>query len=199
MSQYFEPNAAVSDYRTLQLNFRGKNLTYNTNAGLFSYTEPDPNSIMLLRHMCTCEHLSGDFLDLGCGWGLIGIALASAFNINLTMSDINPLALEFAESNAKLNNIKARVIESNGFEAFSSDDKFDCIALNPPIHAGKEVCFKLFEESALHLKPGGHFWIVMLDKHGAKTALKKIRDIYGITELIYKNKGVNVLRATFSA
>jgi 16S rRNA (guanine1207-N2)-methyltransferase len=131
-------------------------------------------------------------LDLGCGWGLIGITLAKVYGYDLTMSDTNGSALFYAEKNAAANKVPARIVKSNGFEAFDENDRYDLITLNPPIHAGKDVCFALYTEAAMHLTAGGVFAAVFLDKHGGSSHKKKLREIFPYVNEAYRSNGVTV-------
>jgi len=81
-------------------------------------------------------------------------------------------------------------LTSDCFENIS--DKFDTITLNPPIHAGKDVVFRMFEEAAAHLNPGGAFYAVMLEKHGAKSARRKLVEVFLACEALYHKKGAYV-------
>ncbi|MDR0272694.1 MAG: methyltransferase [Clostridiales bacterium] len=189
MSHYFVENPDVlTRERELELEIFGEKLRFLTNNGLFSCDKIDEASLTLIKNL---PPITGAFLDLGCGYGVIGIALAKKFPIALTQSDINGVALEYAQKNAKLNGVSSNVIHSDGFEKIFG--AFDVITLNPPIHAGKETMFRLYEESAAHLRPGGSFFIVIQKKHGAESSVKKINEIFQTCNVIYKKKGVFVI------
>ncbi|MCL1845370.1 MAG: methyltransferase [Defluviitaleaceae bacterium] len=197
MKQYFSENPEIlTREREISINIYGADLRFLTNNGLFSCDKIDENSLALVENM---PEITGDLLDLGCGYGFIGIALAkreptsAASNFTLTMSDINRIALAYAEKNAALNNVAAKFIHSDSFEKIP--DAFDCITLNPPIHAGKEAVYRMYEESAAHLRPGGSFFIVIQKKHGAESSVKKLAEIFSRVEILHKRKGCHVIRA----
>jgi 16S rRNA (guanine1207-N2)-methyltransferase len=196
MNHYFTDNK-TPDPKTekhFTLHFRSASADFVTNEGMFSHGEADPNSVILMRTI-SMPLMSGrpSLLDLGCGYGLIGVMMAKGYGYELTMSDVNGSALYYAEKNAAANGVTARIIKSDGFEHFSKDDRYDVITLNPPIHAGKDVCFALYEGAAEHLTPGGRFTAVFMDKHGGKTHRKKLGEIFRVVEDIYKKDGVTVV------
>jgi 16S rRNA (guanine1207-N2)-methyltransferase len=175
MSHYFiEDNSLTPDEKTFSFFFSGKSFEFKSNSGLFSNGEPDPNSVLLLRNIT--PEKGAKMLDLGCGWGLIGIAAAKVYGVSVTFADINKNALEYAKINAAKNGVSGTFIKSDGFAEIN--DYFDLITLNPPIHAGRETVLRLFSESALHLGKNGQFVIVINEKHGAKSYEKSLREIY---------------------
>lgn len=79
-----------------------------------------------------------------------------------------------ANENLKLHNVKDfKLIKSDSFE--NIDEKFDVILSNPPIRAGKQVIFNIYENSYNHLNDKGCFYCVIQTKHGAKSTEKKIK------------------------
>jgi len=192
MKQYFDENKTVlTNERLLPLSLFGKEFKFWANNGLFSCDKIDTASIILLENI---PPLTGHLLDLGCGYGTIGVVLATINNIKLTMSDINNIALSYAAKNAALNNVTATCIHSNGFENLSGI--YDNIVLNPPIHAGKEVMYRLYNGAANHLAPDGALYIVIHKKHGAESTIKALGEIFDECHVIYKRKGIYVLSST---
>jgi 16S rRNA (guanine1207-N2)-methyltransferase len=190
MNQYFieNPNLPANE-RELSLEIFSHTLHFTTNSGLFSCEKIDDASLTLVKKM---PPLHGEVLDLGCGYGFIGIALAKANNISLTQSDINGIALNYARRNAQKNAISSTFIHSDGFEKITQ--LFDTITLNPPIHAGKETMYRLYSDAASHLHPGGSFYIVIQKKHGAESSLKKLNELFAHCEIMYKKKGLFVIK-----
>jgi 16S rRNA (guanine1207-N2)-methyltransferase len=177
MSHYFiEDDSLEKKPISFKVSLFGKSFDFESGAGQFSYGEADPNSLLILRSLDIKNGEDIKMLDLGCGWGLIGIAAARVFGVNIVFSDINGNALSFAEKNARENGVSGIFIKSDGF--LSIDEEFDLITLNPPIHAGRETVLRLFSESAAHLTPDGVFITVINEKHGAKSCEKSLREIF---------------------
>ena len=192
MSHYFIENRKVlTNERLLNAEIFGMKFKFLSNNGLFSCDKVDDVSGVLIENLPV---LKGSLLDLGCGYGFIGIVLAKKYKLDLTMSDINSIAVNYAETNAKLNAIEAKTICSNGFENIHGS--FDTITLNPPIHAGKDIIYKLYKEAALHLSKGGNFYVVIQKKHGAESSYKKLCEIFDSCDVVYKKKGCFIFRAT---
>lgn len=190
MSHYFIENEEILTHqRTLPLEYKGRSFKFLSNNGLFACDGVDKASMLLVDNMPV---ISGDYLDLGCGYGVIGIVLASFNEIDLYFADINKIALDYAVKNAGLNGTTvAGQYHSDGFDDIG--EKFDHITLNPPIHAGKDVMYKLYRQAAKHLNVGGAFYIVIQKKHGAESAMKELGKIFDTMEVLYKKKGVYVL------
>ena len=195
MNHYFIENPdLLTDERELILNIWGITLKFLSNNGLFSCDKIDDASIAMLENL---PPLEGALLDLGCGYGTLGIVLAKKYDVSLTMADINAIALEYAAKNAKLNGVAATTIHSDCFANISG--KFDNIVLNPPIHAGKDIMYRMYEEAAQHLNPGGSLYVVIYKKHGAESTMKKFEEIFGGVDIVYKKKGLFVVRGQIIA
>ena len=173
--------------------YRGCDLTFETDAGVFSRGEVDPGTALLLKALP--EDLSGDLLDLGCGWGIIGISLAKAFpGARVTMADVNTRALALSEKNAKKNGAEVRCLESDGFAALR-DQTFDAVITNPPIRAGKQVIYQMFADAAAALRPGGSLFLVIRKQQGAESCMKYLATLFAHVEKLDREAGYWVLRA----
>ena len=192
MSHYFiEDPSLLTNERILELEIFNMHFKFLSNNGLFSCDKVDEASITLLRNI---PPISGTLLDLGCGYGTLGIVLAKKYGVKLTMADINSIALDYAIKNARLNGIDGITpIHSNSFENITGT--FNNIVLNPPIHAGKDVMYNMYEKSAQHLTPGGALYIVIQKKHGAESTIKKLREIFPTVNVLYKKKGCYVVQS----
>ena len=173
--------------------YRGYGLNFMTDAGVFSRGELDVGSRLLLDALPALE---GDVLDLGCGWGAIGVAIAKANrNARVVMADVNHRALGLAKENCQRNGVAAEVIESDGMSALM-ERRFDAVVTNPPIRAGKQVIYKMFADAAKTLREAGALYLVIRKQQGAESCVKYLKTLYGAVEKLDKSGGFWVLKAT---
>ncbi|MBI2476376.1 MAG: class I SAM-dependent methyltransferase [Candidatus Taylorbacteria bacterium] len=161
----------------------GTPFTFHTTWGLFSPEKIDEGTMALLEHVVVKE---GDaILDLGCGYGALGIPLAKLASGGTThMVDKDFVAVEYAEKNALLNNVKnVEVYLSNGFDQVPRDTRFDTIVSNLPAKISKEFFWILFEEARQRLSPGGTFYAVTIA--GLRRFVERnFKTIFGNYELL---------------
>jgi 16S rRNA (guanine1207-N2)-methyltransferase len=195
MGHYFiEDTAVAPDERRFVYYCGGTPISFVSDAGLFSHGQVDGATDFLLRALTADRQLEHDsqFLDLGCGWGAVGVSLGKAYpNLFVTFADINPKALRFAEQNARNNGVRGRFVLSNAFADINGS--FDCAALNPPIHAGREACRAMLLGCIEHLTANGALYVVMRKKHGAESFFCEATAKYCV-DMIRKEKGVFVFR-----
>ncbi len=195
MGHYFIDENLEDDFRIINDTIMKKNYTFKTNSGVFSKEHVDTHSRLLIEQVIMHSKCT-KVLDVGCGYGVVGIVFAKHFNISVDMFDINERAVNLAIHNCELNGVLANVFVSDEFSSEKIEDDYDTILLNPPIRAGKEVCYRLYEESFNHLCKGGSLYIVIHKKHGAKSSLKFLDNLYSNLEILYKKKGLYVVKAT---
>lgn len=172
--------------------YKGHTLIFETDAGVFSRDGLDKGTALLLHAL---PPLSGSVLDLGCGWGAVGISAAKAYpDIQVTMVDINSRAVELSRKNAKSSGVSVRVLQSDGFSALEGE-KFSYILTNPPIRAGKQVIYGLFQKSAEHLLPGGSLYLVIRKQQGAPSAMTYLNTIFLKVQVVERGGGFFVIRA----
>lgn len=190
---YYTANpASAHDERRVALTALGNELVFTTDAGVFSRDGLDKGTEALLNALP--EPMEGRVLDLGCGWGPVGVALGKKYPaLEIVMTDINQRAAELARRNLAANGVRAQVVQGDGFAAV--EGSFDTILTNPPIRAGKAVIYALFREARARLNPGGALYIVIRKQQGAPSALKFLREVYAEAEVIDRSGGFHVIRA----
>ena len=193
MDHYFTNNENLaSEIRYINYNYGDINFTFASDNGIFSKNKIDYGSKLLVETFLNSSHLkTGDFLDLGCGYGYVGITLSKLLDINMTMVDINKRAIHLAKMNLKNNNVSAEVYLSDGFANISQT--FDVIITNPPIRVGKDILLKLLLDSASHLKNSGELWFVMRKDQGVKSVMKILEENY-TCEVMAKSKGFYIVK-----
>ena len=190
MSHYFEnDNNLVSDIKPFNVNINGNSFTFNTDNGVFSKGELDYGTSLLIRNVLNLD-VTGDILDLGCGYGAIGIIISKITNSNVTMSDVNKRAIHLTKMNAKKNNVTVNIIESDGY--LNINNKFDYVISNPPIRVGKKALYKLLIDTKEHLKENGKLIIVVRKEQGALSLIKDMKEYYNI-EILDKSKGFMII------
>lgn len=188
--QYFQaaPTSA-HDVRRLAFTLNGRLYLVETDAGVFSRDGLDEGSALLLD--AVLPHLKGRVLDLGCGWGAVGLVAATQVSgLEVVMTDINGRAVELARRNLDANRARATLFCGDGLDAVQGD--FDWILLNPPIRAGKQAVYKLFSDSAARLNTGGTLAIVIRKQQGALSAKAFLDTIFGSVSLIGRKKGYHI-------
>ena len=199
MSHYFkdDPNLA-SNIKEIKFEVNGLIMNLFTDNGVFSKGKVDEGSLAFLRVLLPLD-LGKNILDLGCGYGTLGLTLAMAKKeARVTLADINPRALNMCKRNAELHNLSNRVtiLQSDIYEKI--EGPYDSIVVNPPIRAGKKVTYRMYEEAKQYLIDGGSLYIVIRKAQGAESASKYIETIFGNVTLLKREKGYYIYRATKS-
>ena len=194
--QYFTRDPqSKSNPKTWTFELRGQILTFTSDVGVFSKGKVDFGSRTLIEAFRLPE-VEGAIVDLGCGYGPIGLAIAKAYpDRQVIMGDVNQRATELSEKNAKnnkINNVKCYL--SDRFENLP-DGPFASVLINPPIRTGKKMVHQMFEDAYRYLKEEGELWIVIQKKQGAPSAIKKLKTLFQEVEIVKKNKGYFVIRA----
>ena len=191
---YFTDNRDLpSRKREMKYFFLGTEYAFITDDGVFSKGEVDYGTHTLLKALSE-ESLTGSVLDLGCGYGVIGVVLKKSFpDITLTAVDVNPRVAELATENAAKNGTPFEVLVSDGFEEIA-ERTFDTVVTNPPIRAGKKVIYRMFEDAHAHLTEGGRFYAVIRRNQGAESAMNKLAELFGSCDLIDRDRGYWVLK-----
>lgn len=181
------------DY-TLQENLRGHELAFATTHGLFSYKKIDDGTKLLIDSV---EFRDGDnILDLGCGYGPIGIALAKNNpKGKVFMVDRDFVAVEYAQKNCERNRLSnCEVLLSNGFSHLEGR-KFDVIVSNLPSHFSNDMLEWILQDAKNHLQAGGKLYVVTVSKLG-KFIKRKFESIFGNYEKVNHDKMYTISSAT---
>ena len=190
MGQYFTNDILKSEYRNIVYKYDDKIFNFLSDLGVFSKDRVDYASKLLLETYFKYGKKNINGLDVGCGYGFIGVTLSKMMNINFDMIDVNKRALHLTEINIKNNKVLANSFESDIYS--NIEKKYDLIITNPPIRAGKNVYMKFLFDSINYLTDDGEFWFVMNKSHGAKTTIDLIKSIYNVN-ILKKDKGFFVV------
>ena len=188
MSHYFTDNKDLdSNRQEFNYKFDNEEFVFTTDCGVFSKDAVDYGSYLLIK--CVYQKpLGSKILDLGCGYGVIGIIL-SRYNpfTEVHLVDVNSRATELAKLNGKKNNVKIDVFQTDDIRSLNNN--YSTITLNPPIRAGKVVMFSLYERAYDCLEKGGKLYIVIQKKHGANSSYEKLKDLFDEVTILDKVHG----------
>ena len=193
MTEHYFTNANLpSDTRKITYNYEGDSITFTSDLGVFSKDKLDYGSRLLIETFTKQDIYNAKILDVGCGYGFIGLSLAKFRNAKVTMVDVNKRAVHLANMNIKSNRLdEVEAFESNIYE--SVEGKYDIIITNPPIRTGRETVLEFLRGAKDHLNENGELWFVMRKNHGGLTVAKLLEDLYKI-EIVEKSKGFLIFR-----
>ncbi len=188
---YYEDNRDLAhDFKVLNFKLLDQDLKFKTDSGVFSKSSVDYGSRVLLEAF---SPVGETLLDIGCGYGVLGLTLAKKYNLLATLSDVNPRALDLAMHNSKLNSVNAKIQKSYMYDEIIG--RFDNIVANPPIRAGKVVVHGILAGAFDHLNSRGQLIAVIQKKQGAPSAQKKMKEVFGNCEIVIKDKGYYILKS----
>ena len=196
LEHYFTNNTNLkSEIRTLTYNFENTPFEFFSDNGVFAKNKIDYASKLLVETFIENHkeiEKESTLLDVGCGYGFLGIVAGKILNINIELVDINKRALHLCERNIKLNEVKGKAYESNAYECVKN--KYEYIITNPPIRAGKNTVLEILKGAKNHLLDNGELWFVINKDQGAKSTEKLLKECYNV-EVLAKSKGFYVFRA----
>lgn len=189
---YSKKPASGSSPTEIRYKYMGRSFLFRADSGVFSKDKVDRGTDLLLEAL-ECEK-ARCFMDMGCGYGLVGICYGAVHSDSaIYMADINERACKLAQANATLNGVLADVRQSDGFAAFDGVI-FDCIAMNPPIRAGKQVVRGLMSQAIDALEVGGRLYVVIRTRQGAASLRGFLEELFGACEEPERGSGYRVLK-----
>jgi 16S rRNA (guanine1207-N2)-methyltransferase len=151
----------------LRFLYRGELLTFTLDRGIFASRGLDPGSALLIQNLGVAP--TDRVLDLGCGWGAVGVAAAkSAPEGHVVLTDVNRRAARLARQNLARNRIRNAEVRVGPFFEPVPEERFDVIATNPPYRIGREQIIHLLEQAPGHLSPGGRLLLVGKGSEGIR-------------------------------
>ena len=192
MEHYFTNNENLkSEIKELSYSYDNYVFSFLSDNGVFSKERLDYGSRFLLETYLK-NHTSkpNNFLDVGCGYGFLGICLSKILDVKGTMIDVNKRAVHLTKRNIEGNRVDCDAFVSNVYEEVN--DKYDLIITNPPIRAGKKVLIDILDGSKEYLTSDGECWFVMRKDHGVKTMIKTLENSFKC-QIIDKSKGFYIV------
>lgn len=197
MSHYYEFDPSLES-KPKQVSFEicGVKLTLTSDIGVFSKNRLDEGTMILLDTIVPLIHEDEFILDLGCGYGAVGMTIASIIkSARVLCVDVNPRAVDLTKQNAQTLLLSQRVSVRQSDIYENVDEIFDSIVLNPPIRAGKKVTYRMYLEGHKHLKTDGSMFIVIRKAQGALSALEYLESIFSNVKILKKKRGYVVIQA----
>lgn len=190
---YVDDQKELINRKEISFRFLSIDFIFETADGIFSKDRVDQGSEILLKSLVK-EDFEAKILDYGCGYGVVGIVLGK-LDYQSVLIDITHKAIALSEINLKKNKVDAKLelIVDNQLDKYY--DCFKTVLLNPPIRAGKKTIYQMFENTYHFLQKNGQLFIVIRKQHGAKSALKKLQEIFDQVVVINKEKGYWVIKA----
>ncbi|MCI4363291.1 MAG: methyltransferase [Thermoplasmata archaeon] len=198
--QYFaERPHSASRRRELRFLYRGDILSFETDRGVFASSGLDPGTALLIENLRVGER--DRVLDLGCGWGAIGIAAArSAPHGSVLLTDVNRRSVMLARANLRRNAITNAEVRQGSLYEPTEAERFDLIATNPPYHAGRPAVLSILEGAPDHLRPPGRLLLVGKGSQGVRFYQAWLEERWkGGVEVLARGSGYRVLEARWEA
>jgi 16S rRNA (guanine1207-N2)-methyltransferase len=194
--QYFARRpGSPHELREVSATIRGRSFRFLTDSGVFAKRGPDAGTILLAEALVIPA--SALTLDLGCGYGVLGIvAAALAPQGRAVLTDVNQRAVALAKKNIESNGLTNAEARAGEFYRPVEGLLFDAIVTNPPVRAGKDVLERMAREGREHLVHGGTYWVVLRTRQGAPSHKRLLASIYDEVAEPAKGGGYRVLAAT---
>lgn len=175
----------------IHTNLRGRPFKFLTSSGVFSKRRVDLGTRLLIESMVLPEE--GRVLDIGCGYGAVGIA-AAAFNprLHVVMVDVNERAVRLAKQNVRLNGVDNAEVRRGRLYEPVRDLSFNCVHSNPPVSAGMETVKAIIVKAPERMTDKALFQMVVKSKIGGKRLHTLLEVTFGNVKILARNSGYRV-------
>jgi len=187
---YSKKQTSELNLKKIMIRLKTKEFELYTASGVFSKKRIDKGTKLLIENVLI--EPEDNILDLGCGIGVVGISLKLSYpKLKVVMSDVNKRAVTISKKNIKLHKLEdIKALKSDIFSNIKT--KFNTILVNPPQTAGKNVCFKIIEDSKKFLLPKGYLQLVARHKKGGSVLEEKMVVVFNNVKQIAKGSGYRV-------
>jgi 16S rRNA (guanine1207-N2)-methyltransferase len=176
----------------IQTCLRGRNFEFLTSSGTFSKDHIDLGTRLLIESMILPE--KGCVLDMGCGYGPIGVVAAALKpSLSVVMVDVNRRATLLASENAIKNHLNNVEVRRGDLYSVVDDLTFDCVLSNPPVSAGMDTVKAVIYEAPKHLAHKGSLQMVVRSKIGGKRLLDFFHEAFGNVDVLARESGYRAL------
>ena len=201
---YSKEPVSASNERCIEYTIGSERFSFITDSGVFSISRVDHGTDILLNAILK-DHpaVPGRILDIGCGYGPIGVVLGSIYPAaHVHMVDVNERAMDLARRNAqaaKLTDYTVEPVDHLLDLLNAPENAFQMVVTNPPIRAGKAVVYGIFAQAQEQLAPGGALYVVIRKNQGGPSAIKELERLFGSCTVIDRQSGFHILKAVKTA
>jgi 16S rRNA (guanine1207-N2)-methyltransferase len=165
-----------------------------TASSVFSKKQVDLGTRLLIESMQLPD--AGAVLDVGCGYGAVGIAAAASNPLlHVVMTDVNMRAVQLARRNIKLNKVSNVEVRHGYLYETIKNSMFDCVLSNPPVSAGMETVKAIITHAPRVMIEEATFQMVIRSKIGAKTLPSVFNEVFGDCIVLARKSGYRVFLA----
>ena len=176
----------------IRTHLRGRFFEFLTSSSVFSKERVDPGTRLLVESMVLPKE--GQGLDLGCGYGTVGIVAATINpGLHLVMVDVNERAVWLARENARRHRVENVEVRRGVLYEPVGDMKFDTVLCNPPMSAGMQTVLPMVTDAPEHLKRGGLLQLVVRSKTGSTRLSSELEKTFGNVRVLARKSGYRVL------
>ena len=177
--------------RVIHAYLRGRYFEFLTASGVFSRNRVDLGTRLLIESMVLPDE--GTILDLGCGYGSVGIVAATIKpKLQVYMTDVNERAVWLAKKNVRKNQLENVKVKRGFLYTPVENMKFDAILTNPPVSAGVKTVNQIIAGAPAHLKSGGTFQIVVRSKIAGKRFTSMLEENFSNVQILARKSGYRV-------
>jgi len=178
----------------IKTRLRGELFKFLTASSVFSKKQVDLGTRILIEAMQLPQE--GTVLDVGCGYGAIGITVAASnMRLQVVMTDVNIRAVQLAKRNIKINKISNAEVRYGYLYEPVTESTFNCVLSNPPVSAGMETVKKIISQAPRIMASKATFQMVIRSKIGSKTLPSVFNDTFGNCAVLARKSGYRVLIA----
>jgi 16S rRNA (guanine1207-N2)-methyltransferase len=178
----------------VQTRLRGQTFKFLTSSSVFSKKQVDPGTRLLIEAMLLPD--SGNVLDVGCGYGAVGMAAAASNpRLRVVLTDVNMRAVQLARQNIKINRVRNAEVRHGCLYEPIKELTFNCVLSNPPVSAGMATVLAIIQGAPKFLSCDGTLQMVVRSKIGKKTLPNAFAEAFGNYSVLARKSGYRVLLA----
>ena len=178
----------------IRTRLRGEPFEFMTASSVFSKKRVDTGTRLLIESMVLPK--SGCVLDMGCGYGAVGIAAAhSNPSLQVVLTDVNIRAVRLARENIERNKIVNAQVRCGFLYEPVEDSTFNCVLSNPPVSAGMATVKAIITEAPKIMTTKATLQMVIRSKIGGKTLPTIFEAVFGNCRVLSREGGYRVLIA----